>query len=97
MLGRIGGDEFMLLLRNTGIVDAEQICTRIRNSLRRSPLMLEDGALLLMSVSCGIAAFEVGSSFAEVSRQADFVLYEVKKAGRGIHKRADARILLRSG
>ncbi len=97
MLGRIGGDEFMLLLPDTGIADAEQICTRIRDSLRRSPLILEDGTRLLMSVSCGIASFEVGSSFAEVSRQADFALYEAKKAGRGIHRRADARTLLRSG
>ncbi|WP_367945617.1 hypothetical protein [Aquamicrobium sp.] len=41
----------MLLLPDTGIANAEQICTRIRDNLRRSPLILEDGTRLLMSVS----------------------------------------------
>lgn len=87
-LCRFGGDEFMLLLPRTAVADAERICTRLRETLRRSPLTLDDGSALLISVSCGIAAADGITAFTDLAKQADFALYEAKRAGRGTHRLA---------
>lgn len=87
-LSRFGGDEFMLLLPHASIVDAERICTRLRNSLRRTPLRLEDGTTLMISVSCGIAAADSFETFSDLSKRADAALYDAKYAGRGTHRTA---------
>lgn len=87
-LSRFGGDEFMLLLPHASIIDAERICTRLRNSLRRTPLRLEDGATLMLSVSCGIAAADSCDTFSDLSKRADAALYDAKYAGRGTHRTA---------
>lgn len=87
-LCRFGGDEFMLLLPGTTVSDAERICTRLRETLRRSPLNVDDGSALLISVSCGIAAANGIMTFTDLAKQADFALYEAKRAGRGTHRLA---------
>lgn len=89
-LSRFGGDEFMLLLPHASVVDAERVCMRLRNNLRRSPLRLEDGTMLVISVSCGIAATENADTFPDLSKRADTALYDAKCAGRGTHRTAPA-------
>ncbi|MFC5387103.1 diguanylate cyclase [Aquamicrobium segne] len=88
ILCRFGGDEFMLLLLDAGIVDAEGICGRLKESLRRRPVRLEDGTTLLLSVSCGIAVADEAETFSELSRRADIALYDAKNAGRGTYRTA---------
>jgi len=89
-LSRFGGDEFMLLLPGATVADAERVCTRLRENLRRAPLPLEEGGTLIVSVSCGIASTEQASTFVELSKHADAALYAAKSAGRGTHRRAIA-------
>lgn len=97
VLSRVGGDEFMLLLPDAKIADAQRICARLGDHLRRAPLRLEDGTALMISVSCGIAAAEKTDSFTELSRRADTALYDAKDAGRGTHRSAfESRSQLRT-
>lgn len=79
--GRIGGDEFVVFLRNTG--DREQIsgrCQRLRERIAASSQQAP------VSISIGIAFAQAGQSYDMLYQNADKALYEVKKAGRdGFH------------
>lgn len=75
-------------LPHASLIDADRVCTRLRNNLRRSPLRLEDDTMLMISGSCGIAAAENADMFPDLSKRADAALYDAKYAGRGTHRTA---------
>lgn len=82
IVARIGGDEFMFLLRGIAHADdalqtAHKVCQALAEPFR------VDGQLLSISSSIGIALFpEHGSDEITLSRNADDALYAVKRAGR---------------
>lgn len=88
---RIGGDEFAILLPETDVTGAEVAATRIREQVRKSPIMGKNRDLPV-SISIGIsAAPELAASAQELFLQADAALYQVKHTGRnGHHAFADA-------
>ena len=70
---RYGGDEFAVILPETGVDDAKHLASRIASSVRRDQ---EEPSI---SVSFGLAACpDNGSSFKEVLRIADSGLYLMK-------------------
>jgi diguanylate cyclase (GGDEF)-like protein len=79
LICRLGGDEFMLCLKNIPSVDvaikrADAIISRFRKKITDD---------LFSSASVGIALYpKDGSSFEEIYKKADFALYEAKKSGR---------------
>uniref|UniRef100_A0A7V4XRN8 EAL domain-containing protein n=1 Tax=Acidobacterium capsulatum TaxID=33075 RepID=A0A7V4XRN8_9BACT len=82
LLGRVGGDEFLLLLRNvTNEQDAAERLEHVLETLDK-PLEVE-GHTLLPSVSAGIAIFPGdGTHAADLRRHADHALYRAKEMGR---------------
>ncbi len=80
--GRIGGDEFMILLHNAGNLDeirtlAARLCQLIRRTYEK------DDNIVCVSASVGIAVFEhTDIEISAVIERADNALYEVKRAGR---------------
>lgn len=82
VIGRIGGDEFLVLLPGTDLDQADVVAARLRESLRRSALALDDGTTLLLSMSCGTAQHAPGLRFEDVVHGADMALYRAKRAGR---------------
>ncbi|RSE79571.1 sensor domain-containing diguanylate cyclase [Achromobacter denitrificans] len=81
-IGRLGGEEFLVLLADSDVDVAHAICDRLRASLRQHPADI-DGAAVALSVSGGIARFtESDTSASDVLRRADFALYQAKRAGR---------------
>lgn len=75
--GRIGGDEFLLFLRNTREKRVvAQKCDYLRKELSR--LLPEVG----ISISIGAAFSETGISYTELYQHADNALYVMKKDGR---------------
>lgn len=70
-LARVGGDEFALLLPDTGGADAETLVERLRAAVpgRRT-------------CSAGLAAFHPGDSASLLVGRADAALYDAKRAGR---------------
>ena len=83
VIGRVGGDEFVVLMRN--IQDRTEIiarCEKLRAMLRRS-FECRDGRTLNVSGSVGVAlAPEYGDSFETLFSCADKALYEAKRRGR---------------
>lgn len=83
LLSRFGGDEFAILLPETGADGAWQVAERIRSAVADEPLRDEDQALP-MSVSIGVATSnsEYADDWALLVAEADSALYRAKGAGR---------------
>lgn len=81
-VGRVGGDEFLLVLDDlAGPESAEQVARRIVQELRR-PVAYKD-ALLQAGASIGIAVYpEHGRDATTLQQAADAAMYVVKNSGR---------------
>lgn len=84
LVGRIGGEEFVLLLPDTELGGVESVIERCRASIERSPVTLEDGSPLPVSASFGVVIYENGEEISanELISRADEMLYRAKAAGR---------------
>ncbi|MFI8582030.1 GGDEF domain-containing protein [Ectopseudomonas khazarica] len=81
-LGRLGGEEFGLLLRHTDSAGAEPLVELLREQVAEQPLEY-DGQLIALSATFGLAAWPTdGRSAAELYRSADRRLYRGKQRGR---------------
>ena len=77
--GRYGGEEFGILLPDTRIEEAREVIERLREHMRRSPLI--PGVL----VTASFGAAELGPDIAHADawmRRADQMLYRAKHLGR---------------
>ncbi|HXY22561.1 MAG TPA: diguanylate cyclase [Burkholderiaceae bacterium] len=79
---RFGGEEFLVLLQASGAEGAAQAAARLFQSLRDSPLVLEDGTVLKLRISAGLAAVGRDEKMAEAIDRADRAMYAAKAAGR---------------
>ncbi|MDO9244417.1 MAG: sensor domain-containing diguanylate cyclase, partial [Rhodocyclaceae bacterium] len=84
IIGRIGGEEFAIILPETDGAGASLVAERLRESIARQTLTTEKGATLGMTVSIGIATLAGGGAarLDDLLSQADTALYEAKRAGR---------------
>ncbi|MBW8898114.1 MAG: diguanylate cyclase [Massilia sp.] len=81
-LGRVGGEEFAVLLPGARLDDAAAYAERLRASVQSTPLMYH-GKALQITVSIGIAALEAADQSAGPALiRADQALYRAKAAGR---------------
>lgn len=78
-VGRIGGEEFAVLLPNTRIDEARHLAERIRGSVGHAPLNWDDYPVAL-TLSLGVA--EGDGPLRDLMRRADAALYGAKAAGR---------------
>lgn len=76
IVGRWGGDEFIVILRNTDIDRAKKVAERILNNIRNVRVNS-----LRLSVSLGLAEYR-GESLKELIRKADKALYKAKEKGK---------------
>jgi diguanylate cyclase (GGDEF)-like protein len=81
VVGRWGGEEFMLLLDGAGLQRATSIAERLRQYIERADWAgLAPG--LAVTVSIGVAVGGSEDSFSQVVQRADLELYAAKRAGR---------------
>ena len=79
---RVGGEEFMILLPNTGRVGAGIIAERVRSAIERTPVRIGDVDVPL-TLSGGVASFgQDGEDFERLIDIADKRLYLAKQKGR---------------
>lgn len=93
LVARFGGDEFAILLAETGSAGASTVARRIRSAMATSPAVANLGATTL---SIGIATWnaEGESSSDHLIRAADHALYTAKHNGRDRVESFDARDLV---
>ncbi len=83
IVGRLGGEEFALVLADTTRREAEVVAERIRRAIGRLEIVLDGGEVLTLTVSIGVC-FAHSSSFdlADMVSRADHAMYEAKRLGR---------------
>ncbi len=92
VLGRIGGEEFVLLLPNQSAIDALEAADRLRLGVAASTLV-HAGHTISVTVSGGVSTFPIdGNGWDEVFLAADERLYAAKHAGRNRIEGPSARL-----
>lgn len=82
-VGRLGGEEFCVLLRTTDADSGSEVATRILEGVRTMPLTTATGERLSVTVSVGLANLRsVDRSLHELLDRADQALYNAKRGGR---------------
>jgi diguanylate cyclase (GGDEF)-like protein len=82
MVGRIGGEEFAVLLPETTLPQARMAAERLIRAIARQDIEIE-GRVIHVTASAGVAeASDAGADFATLMRRADQALYVAKAAGR---------------
>ena len=95
MIGRYGGDEFVLLLPDTSAEAARQISDRIMVKIRQ-PIWTIGSQPLPISAQCGIAtAPSCGKTLEELIAACDQKLYRSKRRVHGTDRARDKRLTAR--
>lgn len=81
--GRIGGEEFAIVLPETALPEALASAERIREAVARTPVPTDQSAEpISITVSIGAAMLAPGQSLDALLEEADRALYEAKGSGR---------------
>jgi len=82
ILGRMGGEEFMVLLPDTEISEALEAAERLRLKIEQSVVEFEK-ALITITVSLGVTGDLRGEKpFDQLAKESDIALYKAKRQGR---------------
>ncbi len=88
-IGRYGGEEFLLVLPETGMEGAAAVAEKIRDRVQGTLVPLDDGTPVHVTVSIGLASLEEAAGRApgkvtarDLIAAADRSLYAAKNAGR---------------
>ncbi len=81
LLFRYGGEEFVVVLAQTGLSGAELVAERIRSRIAESAIIGE-GFSLSVAVSLGVAMYSPPDSARDLFNKADRALYAAKRGGR---------------
>ncbi len=82
-IARYGGEEFVAILPETSLSKAEELAERVRCQVAEHPIPLNDGKVLRLTISIGIAFFpEHGQSRHDLLEAADSAMYAAKNNGR---------------
>ena len=83
LFGRLGGEEFALLMPETSGAAALVVAERLRNTIAEHPMTLHGGGTIHVTASFGVA--ELSASFNTLTawlERADMMLYAAKSGGR---------------
>lgn len=88
LVGRHGGEEFVIALPGADAAHALQAAERIRQRLQHRATVDPDGATT--TVSIGVATLQAGEDMAALLNRADAAMYAAKAAGRNRVMQADS-------
>jgi diguanylate cyclase (GGDEF)-like protein len=81
LVGRYGGEEFVVVLENTSLHTAQQVAERIRRRIVDEPPG-PDGLAVAITVSQGLSQYRDGDDVQALLRRADQAMHRAKAAGR---------------
>lgn len=83
MVARFGGDEFALILPDTGGPGALAVAERVRERIASHPFLEADGLSIGLTASVGVAVLpDTAISAEELVQAADAAMYDVKARGK---------------
>jgi diguanylate cyclase (GGDEF)-like protein len=82
IVGRFGGEEFVVLLADTSPIQALAALERVRKGLSDRPVVLPNGLEIRVTASGGIAPLRDGESIESAIDHADKAMYRAKALGR---------------
>lgn len=81
ILGRIGGDEFAMIYRDTSKAEVHQIMQNIRDHFIKFPFIFNNQELLSISFGYGVSTFpEEGEDTTTLFKKADYLMYVDKRS-----------------
>ncbi|MFG1180868.1 sensor domain-containing diguanylate cyclase [Xanthobacter versatilis] len=87
--GRIGGEEFAMLLPHATLDGGQALAERLRRQIEATPVQIATGRPFHVTVSIGIARLGRRDGLDALMRAADRALYAAKRAGRNRAALAD--------
>lgn len=82
IFGRLGGEEFVILLPDTLLKEATQIANRLCHEITQASIKVDDKEITF-TVSCGVTESIIGDDSPEqFVKRADLALYKAKRTGR---------------
>jgi diguanylate cyclase (GGDEF)-like protein len=82
LLGRIGGEEFAIVLPETDFEAALLMAERVRAAVEQASFVFHHSAPISVTVSIGVSLLQAGDSLDSLLVRADNALYQAKHAGR---------------
>ena len=93
LFGRYGGEEFAVILPNTGLTGANDVAERIRKAIASNAIEYQDKNINA-TVSIGVAVMdEYDTRYEDIISRADIALYKAKNLGRNQVCLAKERII----
>lgn len=84
-VARYGGEEFAIILPQTTLTQAKQLCERIREAMEGTPIPLQKGEKTEpLTASFGVAAYEQEMTALQLVEEADRILYFAKSSGKNL-------------
>ena len=80
-VGRWGGEEFVLILPEAPLEEAQAVLLRLQRSLSAS-LFMHEGRDVFVTFSAGVTLFRTGETMEQALDRADEALYEAKRTGK---------------
>lgn len=92
LLGRMGGDEFMVVVRDVSPSEVAPLVKALIAAISHASYELSNGSIARVGASIGFACLpEDAASTLELRVRADEALYAAKEAGRGVSRRYGER------
>lgn len=80
-LARFGGEEFIILLPDTGLEDAKKALVRLQRELTKR-FFLANNEKVLITFSAGLTDLRPDDTQASITKRADEAMYEAKRTGK---------------
>ena len=81
LIGRYGGEEFLLIFPQTSLRVAKQVAERIRQHVGGTPIHLPEHSIPI-TISIGLTHFNRSDTLESLLQRADSAMYAAKQAGR---------------
>lgn len=82
LVGRLGGEEFAILMPDTDEMQARIACERLRGAVSGRKIRLVSGEEVSITLSTGVALLSAGDDRDRLVKRADGALYQAKEGGR---------------